>query len=88
MKKSWTFKKKSGVPDAKTGGFTNSRWKCEICAMFKLAVESNIVNHIIATDSDMDVDTYERLHNRSVRELKQSKGEISLKDALIFQKSL
>ena len=56
--------------------------------MFKLAVESNIVNHIIATDSGMDVDTYERLHNRSVRELKQSKGEISLKDALIFQKSL
>ena len=56
--------------------------------MFKQAVECNIVNHIIAADTDMDVETYERLRNRSVREVKQTHGEISLKDDLIFQKSL
>ena len=56
--------------------------------MFKQAVECNITNHIIAADTDMDLDTYERLRNRSVREVKQTRGEISFKDDLIFQKSL
>lgn len=56
--------------------------------MFKQAVECNIANHILAADTDMDVETYERLRNRSVREVKQTHGEISFKDDLIFQKSL
>ena len=56
--------------------------------LFKLAVESNIGNHILAADTDMDVETYERLRNRSLREVKQTHGEISFKDDLIFQKSL
>ena len=56
--------------------------------LFKQAVEGNIVNHILAADTDMDVETYERLRSRSLREVKQTKGEISFKDDLIFQKSL
>ena len=56
--------------------------------MFKQAVECNITNHLIAADSDLDVDTYERLRNRSVREVMETKGKISFKDDLIFQKSL
>jgi hypothetical protein len=56
--------------------------------LFKLAVESNIGNHILAADTDMDVETYERLRNRSLREVKQTHGEISFEDDLIFQKSL
>ena len=56
--------------------------------LFKLAVESNIGNHILAADTDMDVETYERLRSRSLREVKQTKGEISFEDDLIFQKSL
>jgi hypothetical protein len=56
--------------------------------LFKLAVESNIGNHILAADTDMDLETYDRLHNRSLREVKQTHGEISFKDDLIFQKSL
>ena len=56
--------------------------------LFKLAVESNIGNHILAADTDMDVETYERLRSRSLREVKQTKGEISFKDDPIFQKSL
>lgn len=56
--------------------------------LFKQAVECNIVNHILAADTDMDVETYERLRSRSLREVKQTKGEISFKDDLIFQKSL
>ena len=56
--------------------------------MFKQAVECNITNHLIAADSDLDVETYERLRNRSVREVMETKGKISFKDDLIFQKSL
>ena len=36
----------------------------------------------------MDVETYERLRSRSLREVKQTHGEISFEDDLIFQKSL
>ena len=56
--------------------------------LFKQAVECNITNHIISADTDMDLDTYERLRSRSLREVKQTKGEISFEDDLIFQKSL
>ena len=56
--------------------------------LFKQAVECNITNHIIAADTDMDLDTYERLRGRSLREVKQTKGEISFEEDLIFQKSL
>ena len=56
--------------------------------LFKLAVESNIGNHILAADTDMDLDTYEKLRGRSVREVKETQGKISFKDDLIFQKSL
>ena len=56
--------------------------------MFKQAVEENIGNHILAADTDMDVETYEKLRSRSIREVKETHGEISFKDDLIFQKSL
>lgn len=56
--------------------------------LFKQAVEINILNHIIAADSDMDTATYERLRNRSVREVRLSNGEISLKDDILFQKTV
>ena len=56
--------------------------------LFKQAVEGNITNPIISADTDMDLDTYERLRSRSLREVKQTKGEISFEDDLIFQKSL
>ena len=56
--------------------------------MFKQAVECNITNHMIAADSDVDVDTYQRLRSRSVREVRETNGEISFKDDLVFQKSL
>lgn len=56
--------------------------------LFKQAVEENIGNHILAADTDMDLETYEKLRSRSVREVKQTNGMISFKDDLIFQKSL
>lgn len=56
--------------------------------LYKQAVEQNIGNHILAADTDMDLDTYEKLRSRSLREVKNTNGKISFKDDLIFQKSL
>lgn len=56
--------------------------------LFKLAVECNIVHHLIAADNEVDRDTYEQLRNLSVREVKSTNGEISFLDDLIFQKSI
>ena len=56
--------------------------------MFKHSVETNITNHILAADTDMDQQTYEHLRNRSVREVLETNGEITFLDDLKFQKSV
>ncbi len=56
--------------------------------IFKQAVETNITNHIIAHDTDIDYEQFERLRYRSVREVSQTNGEISFKDDLKFQKEV
>ena len=56
--------------------------------MFKHSVEANITNHILCSDTDIDLQTYEHLRNRSVREVLETNGELSFKDALKFQKCI
>ena len=56
--------------------------------LFKQAVESNILHHLFASNSDLDLNTYERLRNRSIREVRETNGKISFRDDLIFQKDL
>ena len=56
--------------------------------LFKYAVEQNISNHILAADTDMDVQTYDRLRGRSYREVQETNGRISFRDDLIFQKTV
>ena len=56
--------------------------------MFKHSVETNITNHILAADTDMDQQTSEHLRNRSVREVLETNGEITFLDNLKFQKSV
>lgn len=56
--------------------------------LFKLLVENNITNHIIAADTDIDLDTYRQLRGRSIREVSETNGEITFKDDLLFQKSV
>ena len=53
--------------------------------LFKAAVEQDICNHILAADTDIDQETLDRLRGRCVREVKESNGRISFKDALQFQ---
>ena len=56
--------------------------------MFKHSVETNITNHILCADTDIDVPTYQHLRNRSVREVQETNGELKFEDALRFQKSI
>lgn len=56
--------------------------------MFKHSVETNITNHILCADTDIDQQTYEHLRNRSVREVLNTNGELKFDDALRFQKSI
>lgn len=56
--------------------------------LYKQAIELNIMNHILAADTDMDIPTYERLRGLSTREVQSSNGKVSFKDALKYQKSV
>ena len=56
--------------------------------IFKHSVETNITNHILCADTDIDVPTYQHLRNRSVREVLETNGELTFEDALRFQKSV
>ena len=56
--------------------------------MFKHSVETNITNHILCADTDIDRQTYEHLRNRSVREVLETNGELKFEDALQFQRGI
>ncbi len=56
--------------------------------LFKLTVEESMMMHIIASDTDVDVPTLEKLRNRCVVDAKHTNGEITFSEILKFQKSL
>ena len=56
--------------------------------LFKQIVEQSILTHIIAADTDMDLDTLERLRGYCVQDARRTNGEISFQDILRFQKGL
>lgn len=56
--------------------------------LFKLTVEESMMMHIIASDTDVDVPTLDRLRGRCVMDAKRTNGTISFNDILKFQKSL
>lgn len=56
--------------------------------LFKLTVEESMLMHIIASDTDIDLPTLERLRVRCVQDAKRTNGEVSFADALKFQKEM
>lgn len=44
--------------------------------------------NVLASVSDIDLDTMEKVRSRCVREVKQINGEIKFEDALKYQKGL
>ena len=47
-----------------------------------------ILTHIVAADTDIDLDTLEKLRGRCVQDARRTNGEISFQDILRFQKGL
>ena len=56
--------------------------------LYKLAIEQNMCNHLLAEDTDMDARDYQLLRGRSVREVQSTNGRITFKDVLDFQKTV
>lgn len=56
--------------------------------MFKLLVEVSIMAHLIASDTDIDLTTLERLRVRCVKDAMKTHGDLEFADILKFQKGL
>lgn len=56
--------------------------------LFKLTVEECMLMHIIASDTDIDLPTLDKLRGRCIQDARRTNGEITFADALKFQKSL
>ena len=56
--------------------------------LYKVAVEQNLCNHILASDTDMDQRIYQLMRGRSVREVDSTNGRITFKEVLDFQRSV
>ena len=56
--------------------------------LFKLAVEQNVNNHILASDTDIDAQTYQQMRGMSYQEVLRTNGQISFPEVLRQQKRL
>ena len=56
--------------------------------LFKLAVEQNINNHILASDTDIDARSYQKMRGLSMDEVKRTNGKIDFEDALLSERGV
>ena len=56
--------------------------------LFKLAVEQNVNNHILASDTDIDAARYMKMHTLSMEQIKGTNGKISFVDVLQQERAL
>ena len=56
--------------------------------LFKLAVEQNVSNHILASDTDIDAARYMKMHTLSMEQVKGTNGKISFVDVLQQERAL
>ena len=54
--------------------------------LFKQSVEQDVLANLFAYGLDVDMDTLRKLRVRCVKEVRETNGEISLEDALLYQK--
>lgn len=54
--------------------------------LFKLAAETSMMMNILAAGLDISDETLRQLRARCVREVKQTNGSISFKDAVDYQR--
>ena len=55
---------------------------------FKIAVEQNVNNHILASDTDIDAAHYMKMRALSIEQVKATNGKIAFADVLRQEKSL
>ena len=56
--------------------------------LLKQAVEQNVCNHILASDTDIDAATYQKMRGMSYQEVLRTNGQISFPEVLRQQKRL
>ena len=56
--------------------------------LFKLAVEQNINNHILASDTDIDARSYQKMRGLRMEEVKRTNGRIDFEDALLSERDV
>ena len=56
--------------------------------LFKQTVEHNVMNHILASDTDIDAATYQKMRGMSYQEVVQTHGQISFPEVLRKEKAL
>ena len=56
--------------------------------LFKLAVEQNVNNHILASDTDIDARSYQKMRGLSMDEVKRTNGRIDFEDALLSERGV
>ena len=56
--------------------------------LLKQAVEQNVCNHILASDTDIDAATYQKMRGMSYQEVLRTNGQISFSEVLRQQKRL
>ena len=56
--------------------------------LFKLAVEQNVNNHILASDTDIDARSYQKMRGLSMDEGKRTNGRIDFEDTLLGERGV
>ena len=70
-------------------GSTVKNSETHICRLlFKLAVEVDMLMHLLASGMEIDPAVLDRLRGRCVQEVKSTNGGISFKDAVNYQNGL
>ena len=56
--------------------------------LLKQAVEQNVCNHILASDTDIDARSYQKMRGLSMDEDKRTNGRIDFEDALLSERGV
>ena len=56
--------------------------------LFKLAVEQNVNNHILASDTDIDARSYQKMRGLSMDEVKRTNGRIDFENTLLGERGV
>ena len=69
-------------------GYLQSEYAGDGKLLLKQAVEQNVCNHILASDTDIDAATYQKMRGMSYQEVLRTNGQISFPEVLRQQKRL